>query len=276
VPYCVLAGRQGAEMKKILALVLFVVFMVCGSQAQAQAGWRGWIGHQYVVCHVSPDDPGNPTTITVRGLLALAYHLRHDDTIGECPESDPKTALLFVGHGEPRTAPDGDIPIMFPDGEPFGPHAESLGVPESAQYTEWAAAYEEISTAMTYIFGDINRNGILHEVAIYPDGDVPDFFVWPAFHGQVYQQYAACENYSPHNDSIREHVESLEINACGEEVDIFLAYLELRRAGGHPHVAGRLDPHPGGHRPARRVCRPDRGHGNHRGRAVLRGALHAA
>jgi sirohydrochlorin ferrochelatase len=220
------------------------------SIAQAETGEKrggGWFGQSYVICHVPPDDPDNPYTITVRGLFALWYHMRHGDTMGPCPEPEGRTAVLFVGHGEPSTATDGDIPITFPDGEPFGPHAASLGVPESAQYTEWAAAYEEIATAMSYIFGDINGNGILHEVAIYPDGDVPDFFVWPAFHGTVYQQYQACNYYSPHNDSIREHVESLDIEVCAGEADIFLAFLdavprirdvlwEIDQAGGYDEL----------------------------------------
>ena len=73
---------------------------------------------------------------------------------------------MFVGHGEPETAEDGDIPIVNADGSPFGPHGVELGVPEAYQYTEWAAAYEEIATAIAYIFGDINNNCVVHEVAI--------------------------------------------------------------------------------------------------------------
>ena len=50
------------------------------------------------------------------------------------------------------------------------------------------------------IIGDLNGNGILHEVAIFPAGDVPPFFTWPEFHGSVYQHYEANGNYRPHND----------------------------------------------------------------------------
>ena len=50
---------------------------------------------------------------------------------------------------------------------------------------------------------------------IAPAGDVPDFFVWPAFHGGVYQHYQACNNYSPHNDALRAHVESLAVAVPG-------------------------------------------------------------
>ena len=100
------------------------------------------------------------------------------------PKKQNRVAVMFIGHGEPATAEDGDIPITFPDGSPFGPHAVELGVPADQQYTEWAAAYEEIATAMAYIFGDINGNGIEHEVALVPDGDVPGFFNWPAFHAE--------------------------------------------------------------------------------------------
>ena len=98
-----------------------------------------------------------------------------------------RVALMFVGHGEPETAEDGDIPIVFADGTPFGPHGVELGVPEAYQYTEWAAAYEEIATALAYIFGDINANGVEHEVAIVPAGDVPGFFHWVAFHASIYE-----------------------------------------------------------------------------------------
>ena len=52
-----------------------------------------------------------------------------------------RVALMFVGHGEPTIVEDGDIPIVYPDGAPFGPHGVDLGVPEAYQHTEWAAAY---------------------------------------------------------------------------------------------------------------------------------------
>ncbi len=147
-----------------------------------------------------------------------------------------KVALLFVGHGEPAKVENGDIPITFPDGEPFGPHADGLGVPEEYRYTEWAAAYEEIATAMTYIdfrdyfqydiIGDLNGNGILHDVALFPAGDVPPFFTWDAFHADVYAHYEACANYSPHNDALKEHIDSLEVKVDGAKIDTYLAFLD--------------------------------------------------
>ena len=147
-------------------------------------------------------------------------------------EEDPpgveaqRVALMFVGHGEPATVEDGDIPIVFPDGSPFGPHGVELGVPEVYQYTEWAAAYEEIATALSYIFGDINANGELHEVAVVPHGDVPGFFTWEAFHASLYDHYDQCANYSPHNDSLLAHVNSLSIDVQGARVDVYLALLD--------------------------------------------------
>lgn len=137
-----------------------------------------------------------------------------------------RVALMYVGHGEPATPEDGDIPISYPDGSEFGPHGVELNVPLEAQHTEWAAAYEEIATALSYIFGDINGNGINHELGIVPHGDVPDFFTWEIFHGMIYSHYAECGGYSPHNDLIREHVNSLDIRVKGAKVDIFLALLD--------------------------------------------------
>ncbi len=149
-----------------------------------------------------------------------------DPTPDDLPDPEKVVALLYVGHGEPSAREDGDIPITLADGTPFGPHGASLGVPESAQYTEWAAAYEEIATAMTYLMGDVNGNGVLHEIEIAPDGDVPPFFTWDAFHETVFGYYEAVENYSPHNDSLREHVESLDIEVDGARIDLHLAFLD--------------------------------------------------
>ena len=126
--------------------------------------------------------------------------------------------------------------ITFPDGSPFGPHAVELGVPVEYQYTEWAAAYEEIATAMAYIFGDTNQNGVEHEVALVPGGDVPGFFNWPAFHASVYDHYELVGNYSPHNDLIRAHVESLRLKVQGAKIDVYLALL-LSEYGHHQLAA---------------------------------------
>jgi protoheme ferro-lyase len=137
-----------------------------------------------------------------------------------------RIALMFVGHGEPAAVEDGDVPVVFPDGSPFGPHGAEAGVPEAYQHTEWAAAYEEIATALTYIFGDMNGNGIEHEVAVIPEGDVPDFFTWEIFHATIYRNYELTGNYSRHNDSLREHVNSLNIGLRGARVDVYLALLD--------------------------------------------------
>ena len=138
----------------------------------------------------------------------------------------PRVALMYVGHGEPATVEDGDIPIVFPDGTPFGPHGTVLGVPAMYQHTEWAAAYEEIATALSYIFSDINGNGIIHELRIVPDGDVPNFFTWEAFHSTINSHYEQCNNYSPHNDLLRDHIDNLDIRVKGAKVDVYLALLD--------------------------------------------------
>ena len=160
------------------------------------------------------------------GLLFLGLCLLvacSDNSGGAAPE---QVALLFVGHGEPEAFEDGNWPITHDDGSPFGPHAEELGVPAMYQYTEWAAAYEEIATAMSYIFTDLNGNGVLHEVEISPAGDVPPFFTWEAFHSSVYDHYQAVGNYSPHNASIREHIDNLNIQVDGVKIDTYLAFLD--------------------------------------------------
>ena len=158
--------------------------------------------------------------------LGIAFFAQTIKRLADPDQDNKKVALLFVAHGEPVTRENGDVPITLADGTPFGPHAADLDVPPEFQYTEWAAAYEEIATAMTYILLDFNRNGILHEVAMYPAGDVPPFFSWDAFHASVYEHYEACENHSPHNELIREHVESLKIKVDGANIDVYLAFLD--------------------------------------------------
>jgi protoheme ferro-lyase len=152
-------------------------------------------------------------------LAALAGCSSNSDT-------KEKVALLFVGHGEPAVCEDGDVPITLADGTPFGPHGAGLNVPQESQYTEWAAAYEEIATAMTYIFSDLNGNGIPHELEMSPAGDVPPFFPWDDFHDTIYQHYYAFNNYSPHNDTLTEIVNSLDIKVEGVEVETHLAFLD--------------------------------------------------
>ena len=79
---------------------------------------------------------------------------------------------------------------------------------------------------MTYIFEDLNGNGIPHELAISPAGDVPNFFTWEEFHADVYEHYEACGNFSPHNKALKEHVESLKIQVKGAEIDVYMAFLD--------------------------------------------------
>ncbi len=140
-------------------------------------------------------------------------------------------ALLFVGHGEPTVFADGDESITLADGTLFGPHGVDLGVPQIAQYTEWAAAYEEIATAMTYLkeapFGvDLNGNGTPHEVAIAPQGDVPPFFTWEAFRAELNGHYRLVNDYSPHNDTLKNIIADIDIQVEGADIDTYLAYLD--------------------------------------------------
>ncbi len=170
---------------------------------------------------------------------AVSKKVPPSDSPGKQPRD---VALVFIGHGEPAMAEDGDIQISYPDGTPFGPHAVELGVPEQHQYTEWAAAYEEIATAMAYIFGDTNGNGIEHEVAMVPEGDVPDFFSWQAYRSSIFDHYALFGNYSPHNALLREHVDSLDIKVKGAHIDTYLAYLdEVPRIGDIIHQISQRD-----------------------------------
>jgi len=166
-------------------------------------------------------------TIAVRSLILavfLAVFLAACST--DRTPAIERIAVLYVGHGEPAVFENGDIPVGFPDGSEFGPHGADIGVPVEFQHTEWAAAYEEIATAMTYILEDVNGNGIEHEMAISPDGDVPPFFTWPAFHADIEQRYEGFNNYSPHNDALREHIESLDLQVIGVKVDVYMAYLD--------------------------------------------------
>jgi protoheme ferro-lyase len=55
---------------------------------------------------------------------------------------------------------------------------------------------------------------------------VPPFFQFPAFIGQLQGEYAAVNDYSPHNDAIAEHVAALNVGAYGQYVDKYLAFLD--------------------------------------------------
>ena len=175
---------------------------------------------------VSAAKPGNASDHASDKVRSLDRALQPQTKASENTNKSRRVALMFVGHGEPVTAEDGDIQITFPDGTPFGPHAVELGVPVEHQNTEWAAAYEEIATAMAYIFGDTNGNGIEHEVAMVPHGDVPGFFNWQAYRSSIFDHYALFGNYSPHNKLLREHVDSLDIKVKGARIDTYLAYLD--------------------------------------------------
>lgn len=135
-------------------------------------------------------------------------------------------AVLFVGHGEPSSYADGDVEISFADGSSFGPFAVDLDVPSGSQSTEWAAAYEEIATAMTYIFPDLNENEVPHELMLSPKGDVPPFFTWEAFRAELVGIYSSFDDHSPHNELLAEHVANLDLDVDGAQVDSHLAYLD--------------------------------------------------
>lgn len=183
---------------------------------------------------------GTAVAAVILGLTSGALIAAGDDA------SLADVAVVFVGHGEPASLADGDAPISFADGTSFGPHATSLGVPPERQSTAWAAAYDEIATAMTYIFGDINHNGVPHELRPSPAGDVPSFFTFEAFYGELTTMYEGVGDHSPHNDLLEEHVASIELDVDGAVIDRHVAFLDavprvhdvaLRLAdGGHDAV----------------------------------------
>ncbi len=140
--------------------------------------------------------------------------------------STTRVVLLFVGHGEPAHVADGDVVVSFPDGSEFGPHAATLGTPVEMQHTEWAAAYDEIATAMTYVFPDVNGNDVAHEMEISPAGDVPPFFTWEAFHDEVVEIYESFGDQSPHNELLAEHVAAVDSHVEGAEIVTRLAFLD--------------------------------------------------
>ncbi|MDX1776825.1 MAG: ferrochelatase, partial [Desulfobulbales bacterium] len=217
-------------MKRSVSTILMILLLFVAPQVFAKTGNSILPeNNRHENSEIASDNllPGNFARFTNLAFNRL-------DPPGHLPNSEkqkenqriPRVALMYVGHGEPAAVEDGDIPITFPDGTPFGPHGTELGVPPMYQYTEWAAAYEEIATALSYIFSDINGNGIIHELGIVPAGDVPGFFTWDAFHATIYSRYEQCNNYSPHNDTVRAHVDSLDISVKGAKVDVYLALLD--------------------------------------------------
>jgi protoheme ferro-lyase len=79
---------------------------------------------------------------------------------------------------------------------------------------------------MTYIFGDLNNNEVLHEMMISPAGDVPPFFTWEAFRTELVEIYGSFGDHSPHSELIAEHVGSLDLDVEGALIDTYLAYLD--------------------------------------------------
>ncbi len=64
-------------MKKILLLLLCPLFVMAAMLMSAQGV------DKVTICHIPPDNPTNPQTITVKAS-SLPSHLAHGDTIGEC------------------------------------------------------------------------------------------------------------------------------------------------------------------------------------------------
>jgi hypothetical protein len=57
---------------------------VSGIDAPPSPGWRSAASGKDCLCHFPPGNQDNPQTICVGGRAAMA-HLRHGDTMGECP-----------------------------------------------------------------------------------------------------------------------------------------------------------------------------------------------
>lgn len=67
--------------KHALLMGLFLLLSVSASVAGSK---------KVTLCHYPPGNPGNPTTITV-SERAKDTHMRHGDTLGECPVPEPST-----------------------------------------------------------------------------------------------------------------------------------------------------------------------------------------
>jgi hypothetical protein len=98
----------------IFLFIVFTFFLWIRQDAFTKS--RGNVNDDLVIvteiCHRPQDNPDRARTITV-GREALRAHLAHGDTLGPCDYGLKKIALLFVGHGEPSTAEDGDVPIKM-------------------------------------------------------------------------------------------------------------------------------------------------------------------
>ena len=87
---------------------------------------------------------------------------------------------------------NGDVPISFADGGPFGPHACEIGVPGASIHRMGRGLRRDRHRDDLH-FPRSQRQRHPHELAIAPAGDVPPFFTWPAFHAGIHEHYQACE-----------------------------------------------------------------------------------
>ncbi|MCZ6650184.1 MAG: hypothetical protein O7D35_05890, partial [Acidobacteria bacterium] len=72
----------------LLSLAGFAVAPAMAAQTP-RSGQTAW-SEKDCLCHCPPGNPDNPQTICVGGRVAMA-HLRHGDTMGECPVSASET-----------------------------------------------------------------------------------------------------------------------------------------------------------------------------------------
>src|SRR5262245_50744843 len=64
-----------------------LIAVLCATTSVVQAGGGAKVSELKVeVCHIPPDDPANPQSITV-GARAVQSHLDHGDSLGECAGS---------------------------------------------------------------------------------------------------------------------------------------------------------------------------------------------
>jgi protoheme ferro-lyase len=162
------------------------------------------------------------------GPAALALGATTQDPVISYAEGkNHSIAVLFVGHGEPETLADWSEHHLFADGSSLGPSGETLGVPPDERDTIYAAAYEEIATAMSYQMKDMNGNGIKHELALTPQGDVPASFTYPAFKGMVQMEMAQL-GMSPHNTLVFSRINAMKTTPLAAFADFYWAMLDAR------------------------------------------------
>src|SRR2546430_8602100 len=91
-------------MVKRIVLSFFVamcVLTVGSSVREARAA-----GDKIDVCHVPPGNPANAHTISVGSQAALAAHLAHGDTQGECNSGAACRDFCIAVYDIPNCAPD--------------------------------------------------------------------------------------------------------------------------------------------------------------------------